>query len=294
MLKNTNGQLKKFIFPIIILLVMCIFIFSVNYNFVLNSSVYSLSTSGFHATASCPQWQALHAKNINMPSKAIPTRFRLVVWNIYKYQDLQWRTALDKLSQSTDVLMLQEAVANEATNQYWLTRQWHGVLVNAFQVGDTAFGVQTLAKEITEQVCISLMAEPYIRVPKSALAVKYSWQGSDLPLLLINIHGINFTLGTEALKAQLLPLLQTIEAHQGPVIFAGDFNTWSQARTDLLDSLLARLGLSSVTFAPDHRLRVMGMPLDHVYYRGLKVEQAFSSLDQGSDHQPLIMTFSPL
>ncbi|MCE0556678.1 endonuclease/exonuclease/phosphatase family protein [Motilimonas sp. E26] len=294
MLKNIDGHLKKIILLIIILLTSYTFFALTNFYNASSGGVYSLTYSRFYSSVSCPQWQTLPLSNISFAREALPSRFKLIVWNIYKYQAPQWQATLDKLSKNADLLLLQEAKGNKEINQYWLTRGWYGELANAFQIGDSTFGVQTLAKVMAQKVCVNLTAEPYIRFPKSTLAVTYPWQGSDLPLLVINIHGINFTLGTETLKAQLSPLLRAVDAHKGPVIVAGDLNTWSQDRIDLVERSFIALGLRSVNLEPDHRLRVMGMPLDHVYFRGLNVERAFSSLDPGSDHQPLIMMFSPL
>lgn len=58
-----------------------------------------------------------------------------------------------------------------------------------------------------------------------------------------------------------------IRAHQGPVLFAGDFNTKNDERVEVLARMLAEVGLASVTW--DNPLQ--GKQLDQAYARGLKV-----------------------
>jgi endonuclease/exonuclease/phosphatase (EEP) superfamily protein YafD len=56
---------------------------------------------------------------------------------------------------------------------------------------------------------------------------------------------------------------------------------------------MATLGLSQVTFEPDHRKKfITGLALDHVFYRDMKVKRAEAPLSDASDHNPLIVEFS--
>ena len=57
--------------------------------------------------------------------------------------------------------------------------------------------------------------------------------------------------------------------HEGPVILAGDFNTWSTTRRRAVDAIALRLGLSAIPLEPDERSRFLGEPVDQMYYRGL-------------------------
>jgi endonuclease/exonuclease/phosphatase (EEP) superfamily protein YafD len=60
-----------------------------------------------------------------------------------------------------------------------------------------------------------------------------------------------------------------------------------------MQSTLAKLGLIEIEFSPDNRTQfVNGMPLDHVFYRGLNVVEASSPVTQSSDHNPLLVSFS--
>ena len=64
-------------------------------------------------------------------------------------------------------------------------------------------------------------------LPKSALYARYRLSnGSDL--VTVNLHAINFTLGTKDFQNQIEQLENAVKKHKGPLIIAGDFNTWSR------------------------------------------------------------------
>lgn len=50
--------------------------------------------------------------------------------------------------------------------------------------------------------------------------------------------------------------------------------------------------MKEVEFTPDQRLRFMtGLPLDHVFYKGLTLEQAQAPESDASDHNPMLVSF---
>ncbi len=58
-------------------------------------------------------------------------------------------------------------------------------------------------------------------------------------------------------------LLDELRDFTGPVIVAGDFNSWSEARMALLSIQLASVGLQEVRFSPDNRTTFINyLPLD--------------------------------
>jgi endonuclease/exonuclease/phosphatase (EEP) superfamily protein YafD len=112
-----------------------------------------------------------------------------------------------------------------------------------------------------------------------------------LMLLVINLHGVNFSFGMRELRRQMAAAERIIAAHQGPVIFSGDFNTWRGGRTDLVQQTVSRLGLKPVRYDVDHRKRFLGRPLDHVHVRGLDVVKSTSYDLDSSDHNPMLVEF---
>ena len=47
---------------------------------------------------------------------------------------------------------------------------------------------------------------------------------------MANLHAINFALGTDAYRAQLDAIATELSHHRGPIVVAGDFNTWNDER----------------------------------------------------------------
>jgi endonuclease/exonuclease/phosphatase (EEP) superfamily protein YafD len=134
-------------------------------------------------------------------------------------------------------------------------------------------------------------AEPVLGTPKMALITTYDLAFSDDDLLVVNVHGINFRTGG-AFAAQMAMIERAVASHVGPMILAGDFNTWSSGRKETLTHMTRALGLSPVEPADDERgfLR-----LDHVFVRGLSVRGArfVNGLDS-SDHAPIAVALGAL
>ncbi|WP_432467397.1 endonuclease/exonuclease/phosphatase family protein [Agarivorans sp. Z349TD_8] len=217
------------------------------------------------------------------------TSFYLLVWNSYKGQQHSWLATLSQLSQQADFILLQEASRKQM--RLWPDRQqWYRYQAIAFEWLGDGFGVMNLAKQASLDSCVVLRAEPWIRVPKSALIQHYHWQGKDL--LLVNIHSINFTWGEQDYREQLQQLNIWLASYEGPMILAGDFNTWSSERLTLLKQLAHQYQLNEVIFRPDQRSRFYGQALDHIFYRGLKLDQSKSIVSDASDHNALWAKFS--
>jgi endonuclease/exonuclease/phosphatase (EEP) superfamily protein YafD len=138
----------------------------------------------------------------------------------------------------------------------------------------------------------SPIREPVINTPKMSLMSTYPLNGTGKSLMVVNIHGINFA-GWRALKNQLRELEALMAEHEGPVIFAGDFNTWRVKRLKVLQEMASRLDLRQATFDPDYRTRVFGHPLDHIFFRELSLEKAevFENI-ASSDHKPILARFT--
>ena len=94
-------------------------------------------------------------------------------------------------------------------------------------------------------------------------------------------------------RHMLSELEAVLSGHDGPMILARDFNTWTDEKTGSLRQMVQRLGLSEVSFADDDRTRIFGNALDWVFAKGLSVElaQVHGSIT-GSDHKPIEVSFA--
>ena len=117
-----------------------------------------------------------------------------------------------------------------------------------------------------------------------------------MELLVINIHAINFNIGLDGFKEQMRCIAEAITEHDGPVIVAGDFNTWSEARLDILSKLAREMKLEKVDFGPDADdiTARFGNALDHIFICKESLEVVSGSQDviadiESSDHSPLFV-----
>ena len=218
-------------------------------------------------------------------------RIAVLSWNIYKESRDDWQRDLRQLSQQRDLVLLQEAKRHSTLEAALKDARYRWAMTNAFYRDDMASGVLTASTQAALMHCSQYVSEPIIRIPKSLLLSRYPIKGTTQTLLVANVHGINFTTGMGSYHQQFDALAAALEGHQGPVVLAGDFNSWSQARQDVLNDIARRFGLLRVGYRQHNRKRVFQRAIDHVYYRGLSIVHADSPSVDSSDHNPLLVTF---
>ncbi|MCX2979347.1 endonuclease/exonuclease/phosphatase family protein [Halieaceae bacterium IMCC14734] len=220
------------------------------------------------------------------------SQIRLANWNIQKASQQGWRHDLRLLGEDIDLLLLQEAVLERELETTIDNADLHAVFAPGYATDDERTGVMTLSRTPPISECLLSHQEPWLLTPKATGISTYRISGSTQPLLVINLHAVNFTFGTSALDQQLSDATGVIRQHQGPVIFSGDFNTWSAARLLLLTSLMEQLGLAALDYNDDQRKLVFGLPLDHIFVRGLRVVSSGTRAVTSSDHNPIFATFA--
>jgi endonuclease/exonuclease/phosphatase (EEP) superfamily protein YafD len=77
--------------------------------------------------------------------------------------------------------------------------------------------------------------------------------------------------------------------HDGPVIFAGDFNTNMPAKVKFLMKMTGALGMQSLEFKNDARMKTLGQIIDYIFVRGLhpKDSSVLGHL-KSSDHKAMM------
>jgi endonuclease/exonuclease/phosphatase (EEP) superfamily protein YafD len=217
----------------------------------------------------------------------------VLVWNIYKENRSEWSQALNQFSQDKQLVLLQESSLSP-NFQSWLkdNPRWQAVQAHAFSLFGQGMGVMNLSGYLPLSSCAYLEMEPWIRLPKSAL-ISYYPLSDQQTLAVVNIHAVNFTLGIRDYQEQLDELAEKIQSHTGPVIFAGDFNSWSEERMNYLHQMMSGISMTEVVYSsPDRRKQYDGYPLDHLFYRGLTLNQAGVEETSASDHNPIQVSFS--
>nr|WP_216610446.1 endonuclease/exonuclease/phosphatase family protein [Vibrio coralliilyticus] len=244
----------------------------------------TISPSGEDVSLRCA-----HASNVESIDN--DGDINLLVWNIYKQNRGNWSQELTKYSSEKQLVLLQEASMTDELKEWMKQQLWFGNQVDAFKAFERSAGVLNLSKSLPKLACAYTELEPWLRLPKSAIYATHPLSDGQV-LSVVNIHAVNFTYGTDEYQRQLGTLVDELSKHQGPIIVAGDFNSWSADRMAVMRSALDTLGVKEVSYRPDHRTQfITGLPLDHVFYRGLTLIKAEAPESDASDHNPLEVMF---
>ncbi|MEI8346212.1 MAG: endonuclease/exonuclease/phosphatase family protein [Pseudomonadota bacterium] len=221
-----------------------------------------------------------------------PDSIRVLVWNTYKGRRENWEKDYLSMIPDHQLLLLQEAyLSPEMTKTFGARPDLAYEMAVSFNMSSDRIptGVATASNNCPEiiQWLRSPGREtiPGFATPKVALLTTYGLKGTAERLLVANLHALNFvTTGT--FEEQINQVLAALAQHLGPIIFAGDFNTYTQTRFDYLVANCSKLGLIHVKFSNEKIF--FGKILDHVFVRGLKVkETSIWEQIESSDHKAL-------
>ena len=163
----------------------------------------------------------------------------------------------------------------------------HQTFVPGYTTAELATGVMTLSSSAPSMSCDFTSWEPWLGTPKATSVTEFSLANRGDRLLAINLHAVNFALGVADFQRQFDALREVLGNHRGPIILAGDLNTWSDERRTLVTNFMEQYDLTPVAFTPDLRTRYFGQALDHLYVRGMRAESARVLPVSTSDHNPL-------
>lgn len=220
---------------------------------------------------------------------------RLVTWNVGKPRSDE---ALDQIlalshDQEPELLVLQESTHLLRVPEHMGAHFVRNHRLSGVATAATARPEQAVARPSPER-------ELGVTTRKMALVTHYTVEdGRDLQV--INVHGLNFDRSGQRFIAQMRDLAEKVALHEGPLVFAGDFNTWSQARVRALAGIVRGLGLTEVvadsgsgrTGSVGRALNPLvgvdpSLHLDRVFVRGLRsVEAHWLESYDASDHVPL-------
>lgn len=227
-----------------------------------------------------------------------PKSIKAFVWNIKKAERSNWKKEFEAYAQDRDLILLQEAYKNELFNKTtanFINYRWDMAIAMIYLLdNETPTGTMIGSRINPTEVFIkhSPDGESIINTPKSMTFAKYPIKGSAEELLVISVHGINIT-DHASFTRHMDQAAEHLEKHQGPILFAGDFNTRTQARTLYVLNMMKKYGLKEVLFKNGHqRMKFKFTPnyLDYGFIRGLKVKSAHvDGKSVGSDHKPMFM-----
>jgi endonuclease/exonuclease/phosphatase (EEP) superfamily protein YafD len=227
----------------------------------------------------------------------------IVSWNVHKGLDPRVPAELAALvrDEHVDVFALQEA-----RPELQLPEGFAGHHAQSYRSVGTGVreGVLTVATaDPLEALRLrSPRRELFVLTPKAALISRFATLSGE-PLTVLNVHGLNFDPGGHLLDGQLIDLAQRASHYDGPMIVAGDFNTWNAPRLQAVRELAERLRLVEVEPSDgmgrkgrfgnasfERALRLdRRLHLDRIYVRGFqRVSARWLERCQASDHVPLL------
>ena len=244
-------------------------------------------TAGNTAGEDVHDCQDTFGQLVNKGTLPLGNSLQILSWNIQKAGTSGWVDDLFNLSQDVQLAFIQEA-SLQAPIEQTIPVPLYQAFAAGYTTASLATGVLTLSSAAPNAHCAITSWEPWLGTPKATSITEYTLDGPQR-LLAINMHGVNFTLGVNDFQKQLNDLNGMMADHPGPIIFAGDLNTWSEARQGLVDVFALRHNLRPVAFDPDLRTRTFGRALDHIYIRGLHPMSAHVVPVSSSDHNPLLV-----
>lgn len=218
--------------------------------------------------------------------------FTLVTWNIYKGKKEGLYDDLKNIAQTSEFVLLQEFSLNLSQQKLMASLpETHWAFAKSFEDSSGWTGVATMSRV---QPVVSLPvrspgAEPLVGTPKMSLISQY--KTSHRELWIVNLHGLNFDITHAAFEEQIDDVVARLKDYQGPLIFAGDFNTWSSSRMEYLMAKTEGLGLRRADL--ESPMGWFSTTLDHIFYRGVQLlEWSVMEDVESSDHAPLRIKFA--
>jgi endonuclease/exonuclease/phosphatase (EEP) superfamily protein YafD len=211
---------------------------------------------------------------------------RMINWNIQKGGNPEWVTDLMTLAGEPDLMIFQEAAVDSDVWEFVADEHYRS-FAPGYRGWRSLTGVMTLSTAAPIVQCNLMSVEPWLGSAKATLITEYGLTDTDQTLLVVNVHAINFTFGMIDFEEQIGRALAPLTEHSGPILLSGDFNTWHAGRAETLKQMVDTLGLVALDYGEDHRKTAFGLPLDHIYVRGLRATEVKTSRVDTSDHNPM-------
>lgn len=263
-----------------------------------------LSDRVFAAYTIPPDNNVIIPMSTQYSEKYFPNKFRFAVWNTEKgKKEQRWLNDMDAMKSEFPLILMQEGMRDPQMQTMAQNYAEFGTTIaQSFLYDDgTASGVLTMSKvkPVKESFVRSPDLEPVINTPKMTLFSTFELQ-SGTQILFVNLHGINFVTGS-AFENQVNAVAAEMAKFAGPVVFAGDFNTWSASRTKFLVDKMTQMGFVHAVFQNDYRLHpelfspihsdseynstAKTKVLDHIFVKGCKIAAAELEAEyEYSDH----------
>ncbi len=220
----------------------------------------------------------------NSVEKRQSQELTVITWNAYKYSDPVFFTDFKRLSETADLFLVQEAMHSfDLEKAFALNINFDFSFHKSFCMpGKRATGVMNSARfELMNNVTlVSPDVEPLSLTPKVTAYSQIYFNGQIVHVF--NTHALNFNIGIP-FERQMFAIAKEISRISGPVIWAGDFNTWNGLRKNYMEKITTALKLKHLKPAKDPR----NLILDHIYIKGFSFGESEVLIESSSDHFPV-------
>ena len=225
----------------------------------------------------------------------VPDTFGVLCWNVYKQNSKHqgFEPFLKKVTREKEIdfLLLQEA--NFRDDKHFTLPNFAFDAAANLEYRGEFYGVLTASRVESKnaEAYLSEARESLFGPHKSLLMSAYPLEDGST-LLVLNVHAINFRENKRYFR-ELERLFELMKHHDGPMIIAGDFNSWNKKRLHKLHKVREELTLNTVPFKRVDKVKsFMGNHLDFIFYRGMELAEFTVFKDHGlSDHNPLYAEF---
>lgn len=226
-------------------------------------------------------------KLIRFSNSVIPRQektIEVLTWNVLKFKRENSFSDLVSLAGKSDIAFVQEAVHSQNLQTdaaQSVSMDW--TFFKSFCRDYGATGVQTGSRflQLQAEAVLAPGLEPVVNTPKVTGFSTVEIEG--VKVLLINVHGLNANKGLDFEK-HMDQIYEIAKQFAGPIIWAGDFNTWNPVRTAYLNAKAKALNMTMLKPEVDNRK----LKLDHIIVRGFKAKSV-TVLENyiSSDHFPV-------
>jgi endonuclease/exonuclease/phosphatase (EEP) superfamily protein YafD len=223
-----------------------------------------------------------------------PKSIKILVWNIKKGQMPGLEHDFEAIGKDRDLMIVSEGYLNPLVKGIFDSFKhirWDMGISFLYKM-DHHYATGTLIGSIVDPKWTAVREttdrEPFIQTPKCLTMARYPLRGTRKQLLVISIHGVNAVL-PGALDRHIELAAVEIRKHDGPVIFAGDFNTNLESKVQMVMKATGDLGMQSLAFRNDERDQVGGNIIDYIFTRGMSTtdSEVLGKL-VSSDHKAML------
>jgi len=222
---------------------------------------------------------------------------RIAIWNLCKGSGgYQFEHDFRSICRRNDLILTQEALLSSRSIRLFEEAGFAMTHAASYErVDGLRDGVMTISRapSLNSSVrrIICKYPEPIFNTPKVALIQKFPLDGGS-ELLLVNIHATLVRSISGAIE-EINHILSFLPEHAGPIVFAGDFNTFTRRYLEAIEKKLESVGLQRVPIHGDPRPR--SQALDQIFTRGFEIKKASVEVSYlNSDHFPLFAVLKQL